>query len=123
VRVDAILPNKKITNAYLDYLQFYVVREEGKKLNNTISVTKINEIGGVVAKINGWMRHRQYSIINKREVFSHVKSKTVFIAIDREKEDFEVHNSNKNSNHLGAISFDGAKTETPKGHKLKFEYD
>jgi hypothetical protein len=121
-KVKDILPNKNITNAYLSYFQLYVEREEGKVLNNDISVSQIKDIGGVVAKVNGWVLNEKYSKINKRLVFSHNKKSTVFIAIDTEKGDFEVHNSNKNDNHLGAISFDGEKTEASKGHKLKFEY-
>ena len=122
-KVDAILPNKNITNVYLDYFHFYVVRKEGRILNSTIPIKDTEAIGGVVAKINGWKREKEYSKINKREVFSHIKKKTIFIAIDTEKGDFEVHNSNKTGNHLGAISFDGAKTEEPKRHILKFEYE
>lgn len=122
VTVDNILPNKDITNLYLDYFQFYTERNNGKVLDTNIPIKTIEIKGGIVAKINGWIRHGQYSIINKREVFSHNKSNTIFIAIDREKGDFEVHSSAKNKNHLGAISFDGAKTEKPKGHKLKFEH-
>ena len=123
VRVDSILPNKNITNAYLDYMQIYIERKEGKILDSHIPIKRLEIIGGVVAKINGWIRHKEYSRINNREVFHHHKSKTIFITIDREKGDFEVHNSSKNDNHLGAISFDGAKIEPPKGHKLKFEHN
>ena len=123
VRVDAILPNKIITNAYLDYTKIYVERNKGKVLNSGITIKQIKDIGGIVAKVNGWIRHKEYSRINNREVFNHHKSKTIFIAIDTEKGDFEVHNSNKNDNHLGAISFDGAKNEPPKGHKLKFDHN
>ena len=61
---------------------------------------------------------------NNRTVFHHHKSNTIFISIDTEKGDFEVHDSKKNTNHLGAISFDGAKIEPPKErHKLKFEHN
>jgi hypothetical protein len=121
-RVDTILPNKDITNTYVDYAQIYTVRKEGKTLNSSIPIKTLKTIGGVIAKINGWIRHNEYSRINKREVFHHHRSKTIFITIDTEKGDFEVHNSDKNKNHLGAISFDGAKIEPPKGHKLKFEH-
>lgn len=122
VKVEDILPNKFITNLYLAYFKFYIDRNEGKILDSTKPIKEIDKIGGVVAKLNGWKRENEYSKINKREVFSHIKKKTIFITIDREKGDFEIHNSDKNDNHLGAISFDGEKIEPPKGHKLKFDY-
>ena len=112
LNINDVLPNKIITNFYLDYFKFYVERDGGKTLNSNIGVTAINQIGGVVAKLNGWARHDSYSRLNGREVFYHVKKKTIFIAIDREKGDFEVHSSEKNDNHLCAISFDGAKKRT-----------
>lgn len=121
-RVSDILPNQEITNEYLNYHQFYVERNDGRFLNPKNPIKTIKNIGNIVASVNGWIRNDKYSSINKREVFTHSKSKSIFITIDTEKGDFEIHNSDKNKNHLGAISFDGAKIEAPKGHKLKFDH-
>ena len=76
-QVDAILPNKNITNAYLDYKKIYIARNGGKILKADIPITNRKIIGGIVAKINGWIRHEKYSKINNREVFNHHKSKTI----------------------------------------------
>jgi hypothetical protein len=121
VKVGDILPNKDITNAYLGYFEFYINEERRTVLNRDIPINKIKEIGSVVAKINGWNYHHQLSVLNnQRRVFEHHKAKTIFISIDTEKGDFEIHSAQKTDNHLGAISMDGSKIEPPKKHTLKF---
>jgi hypothetical protein len=124
VKVDSILPNKFVSNLYLEYFKFYkIIKDENNKNRKTLNtdVSKIKEIGKVVAKINGWKVHKGLSVLNNRIVFIHLQKDSIFITIDTEKGDFEVHNGQKDSNHLGAISFDGAKIEVSKGHKLKFK--
>jgi hypothetical protein len=121
--VSDILPNKDITNIYLDYFQIYQQRAtniNSRTLNKEISITEIKTIAKTVALINNWTEHEGYTKINNRLVFKHTKTRSIFIALDTEKADFEVHSSEKNNNHLGAISLDGKKTEYPKGHQLKF---
>lgn len=122
VKISDILPNSIITNTYLEYFEFYTDRNDGKgRVLNSSSTTHTAKIGTTIAKLNGWIKHEKYSKINSRVVFNHTHKDSIFISIDTEKGDFEIHNSDKNSNHLGAISFDGIKIEPPKGHKLKFE--
>ena len=119
VKVDGILPNIAITNTFLEYFEFYIDRNDkkGRVLNSKPTDTK--KIGNTIAKLNGWVRNEKYSKLSKREVFNHSDKDSIFLTIDTEKGDFEIHNSN--NNHLGAISFDGTKIEAPKGHKLKFK--
>ena len=122
--VNDILPNKDITNLYLDYFEVYQQRTENKNsrtLNTAIEITQIKTIAKTVAIINNWAEHKGYSKINNRIVFEHTKTGSIFITLDTKKGDFEVHSSHKNNNHLGAISLDGTKIELPKGHQLKFD--
>ena len=120
IEIDKILPNKKITNLYLEYCKFYENRQLGRILNTGIGVTKIKEIGNMIAVYNGWKKNNRLSSINGRNVFSHMKRDNIFLSIDTEKGDFEIHSSDSDINHKGAISFDGAKFENPKSHKLRF---
>lgn len=120
LNVEKILPNKEITNLYIDYQALYQNERGRRTLKSNTPIKVIQDIGSLVAKLNGWQKHDNYSRINRRKVFEHVESHTIFIAIDTEKGDFEVHNSNNSSNHLGAISFDGEKVEPPKNHILRF---
>lgn len=121
LNASTILPNKHISNSYLKHLTFYKQIEDRRVLNKEIGVTQIKVIGGKVANINGWQKDNNLSSINNREVFSHLIKDNIFLAIDTEKGDFEIHSSDRKNNHKGAISFDGAKMESPKSHKLKFE--
>jgi hypothetical protein len=115
-RIQTLFPMQKVTNKILQYVDY--------KGNSA----KIEQLAAIITEINGWEKDEDRSKINfkkkggRRDVYKPKNSyqgAILYISVDTEKGDFEVHNEKQTNNHLGAISFDCQKYEKPKGHKME----
>jgi hypothetical protein len=114
--IQTLFPMQKVTNKILQYVDY--------KGNSA----KIEKLAAIITEINGWEKDEDRSKINfkkkggRRDVYKPKNSyqgAILYISVDTEKGDFEVHNEKATNNHLGAISFDCQKYEKPKGHKME----
>ena len=115
-RIQTLFPMQKVTNKILQYVDY--------KGNSA----KIEQLAAIITEINGWEKDEDRSKINfkkkggRRDVYkpkNYYQGAILYISVDTEKGDFEVHNEKETNNHLGAISFDCQKYEKPKGHKME----
>ncbi len=104
----------------LDHEDWFKKQFNWSKWNKEIKkdrgkVGKVKEIGRKIAKINGWEYSKKITKKNRRDVY---QTKDLYLGVDTQEIEFEVHKNAGGNNHLGSISFD-RKRKKPKNNNRK----